>query len=101
MGRSALQMTTSSSLGGDFGGWSALLMIWTWERFSHTSHYYMRRRVRRLLRTQCHVAFDGFRPTPVSMEISSTCTSCGLTSARHSWLVYNISFYRIVLIDLL
>ncbi|CAI0561193.1 unnamed protein product [Linum tenue] len=37
MGRSALQMTTSSSLGGDFGGWSALLMIWTWERFSHTS----------------------------------------------------------------
>ncbi|CAI0433343.1 unnamed protein product [Linum tenue] len=37
MGRSALQMTASSSLGGDFGGWSALLMIWTWERFPHTS----------------------------------------------------------------
>ncbi|CAI0401253.1 unnamed protein product, partial [Linum tenue] len=37
MGRSALQMTTSSSLGGDFGGWSVLLMIWTWERFPHTS----------------------------------------------------------------
>ncbi|CAI0550026.1 unnamed protein product [Linum tenue] len=37
MGRSALQMTASSSLGGDFGGWFALLMIWTWERFPHTS----------------------------------------------------------------
>ncbi|CAI0377826.1 unnamed protein product [Linum tenue] len=37
MGRSALQMTASSSLGGDFGGWAALLMIWTWERFPHTS----------------------------------------------------------------
>ncbi|CAI0446100.1 unnamed protein product, partial [Linum tenue] len=37
MGRSALQMTASSSLGGDFGGWAALLMLWTWERFPHTS----------------------------------------------------------------
>ncbi|CAI0462654.1 unnamed protein product [Linum tenue] len=37
MGRSALHMTTSSSLGGDFGGWFTLMMIWTWERFPHTS----------------------------------------------------------------
>ncbi|CAL1353815.1 unnamed protein product [Linum trigynum] len=28
MGRSALQMTMSSSLGGDLGGWFALLMPW-------------------------------------------------------------------------
>ncbi|CAI0392610.1 unnamed protein product [Linum tenue] len=35
--QSALQMTQSSSLGGDFGGWSTLLMIWTWERFLHTT----------------------------------------------------------------
>ncbi|CAI0457334.1 unnamed protein product [Linum tenue] len=37
MGRSALQMTQSSSLGGDLGGWSALLMLWAWERFPHTT----------------------------------------------------------------
>ncbi|CAI0389532.1 unnamed protein product, partial [Linum tenue] len=37
MGRSPLQMTASSTLGGDLGGWSALLMLWAWERFPHTA----------------------------------------------------------------
>ncbi|CAI0550773.1 unnamed protein product [Linum tenue] len=36
MGKS-LQMTQSSSLGGDLDGWSALLMLWPWERFPHTT----------------------------------------------------------------
>ncbi|CAL1375345.1 unnamed protein product [Linum trigynum] len=36
MGRSALHITHSgTSLGGDLGGWVALLQLWAWERFSH------------------------------------------------------------------
>ncbi|CAI0429312.1 unnamed protein product [Linum tenue] len=36
MGRSALHITHSStSLGGDLGGWVALLQLWAWERFPH------------------------------------------------------------------
>ncbi|CAI0559859.1 unnamed protein product [Linum tenue] len=37
MGRSVLQMTQSSSTGGDLGGWSALLQLGAWEQFSYTA----------------------------------------------------------------
>ncbi|CAL1408214.1 unnamed protein product [Linum trigynum] len=33
MGRSVLQMTQASSIGGDLGGWVALLQLRAWERF--------------------------------------------------------------------
>ncbi|CAI0445035.1 unnamed protein product [Linum tenue] len=51
MGRSALHITHSgTSLGGDLGGWVALLQLWVWERFPHLAA--------RHLETRAHISED-------------------------------------------
>ncbi|CAI0418562.1 unnamed protein product, partial [Linum tenue] len=79
MGRSALHITHSStSLGGDLGGWLALLQLWAWERFPHMTPRHSKTRAQ-IAEDASHVVFDGFRPTLVNMVTSYSSTSCGLT----------------------